>query len=237
MRIGKTEKIYIGMATLVVALYAGGDNSSAQSAHPELRASFGDDYAPKPALPEQTRAHGPASPSSISVQVMANGLQHPWSLAFLPHRGILIAERPGRLRILAPDGRLSEPISGLPPIKAIGTKGLHDIVLDPAFSRNRLIYIAYFAPNPSNPTPDTEEAFIAWLKLPAAEREAKKIGFESVGRARLSEDGTGLEHFKIILRPPSWEFVGWRSHAMANCLSQQTRRVPETFRPVLNRNS
>jgi glucose/arabinose dehydrogenase len=156
MAIGTTKNLYIGIAALVVALYTGGDIARAQSAHPEPGASFGDDYAPKPAFPEQTRAHGPASPSSISVQVMANGLQHPWSLTFLPDRSILIAERPGRLRRLSPDGRLSEPISGLPPIKSIGTKGLHDVVLDPAFARNRLVYIAYFAPNPENPAPDTD---------------------------------------------------------------------------------
>jgi glucose/arabinose dehydrogenase len=107
------------------------NNASAQSAHPEPGASFGDDYAPKPAFPEQTRARGPAVPSHITVQVLASGMQHPWSLAFLPDRSILIAERPGRLRILSPGGQLSSPLDGLPPIKAIGTKGLQDIALDP----------------------------------------------------------------------------------------------------------
>jgi glucose/arabinose dehydrogenase len=188
---------------LLLVLGIATSNASAQSAHPEPGASFGDDYVPRPAFPEQTKAHGPATPSAVGVQVLASGLQHPWSLAFLPDRRFLIAERPGRLRILSPDGRLSEPLAGLPPIKAIGTKGLQDIVLDPAFARNRLIYVSYFAPNPANPTPDTEEAFMAWLKLPAAAREAKKIGFESVGRARLSDDGTRLEDFKVILAAPA----------------------------------
>src|SRR5207248_7805869 len=75
---------------------------------------------------------------------------------------------------------------------------LHD-ALPISFARNRLIYISYFAPNPANPSPDTEDALMAWLKLPPAEREAKKIGFESVARARLSEDGQRLEQFKVIL--------------------------------------
>src|SRR6185312_17455545 len=95
----------------------------AQSAHPEPGASFGDDYAPRPAFPQQTRAHGPAEPSPVDVQVLASGLHHPWSFAFLPDGRILIAERPGQMRILS-EGRLSPPLTGLPPIKAIGTKGL-----------------------------------------------------------------------------------------------------------------
>jgi glucose/arabinose dehydrogenase len=190
-------------AALILATCIAKDNAGAQSAHPEPGASFGDDYAPKPAFPEQTKAHGPAIPSVITTQVLADGLQHPWSLAFLPDRSILIAERPGRLRILSPDGQLSQPLHGLPAIKAIGTKGLQDIALDPAFARNRLIYISYFAPNPANPTPDTEDAFMAWLKLPPADREARKVGFEAVGRARLSDDGTRLEQFKVILEAPA----------------------------------
>ena len=174
----------------------------AQSAHPEPGASFGDDYAPRPAFPQQTRAHGPAEPSPVDVQVLASGLHHPWSFAFLPDGRILIAERPGQMRILS-EGRLSPPLTGLPPIKAIGTKGLQDIALDPDFARNRMVYVAYFAPNPANPTPDSEEAMEAWLKLPPAVREAHKIGFESVGRARLSDDATALENFQLILAAPS----------------------------------
>jgi glucose/arabinose dehydrogenase len=192
-------RIFQIVASLIIATCITRDNASAQSAHREPGASFGDDYSPRPAFAGQTKAYGPVAPSAITTQVLANGLQHPWSLAFLPDRRILIAERPGRLRILSSDGRLSQPLSGLPAIKAIGTKGLQDIALDPAFARNRLLYISYFAPNPANPTPDTEEAFMAWLKMPPAEREAQKIGFESVGRARLSQDGTRLERFKVIL--------------------------------------
>jgi glucose/arabinose dehydrogenase len=178
-------------------------NSHAQSAHPEPGASFGDDYSPNPAFPEQTKAKGPQTPSSVKVEVVAGGLEHPWALAFLPDGRFLVTERPGRLRIISALGSISEPITGLPPIKAIGSKGLQDIVLDPGFSTNRLVYFCYFAPNFSNPTPDTEEAFVAWLKLPLAERETHKIGFESVARAQLSTDGKRLENFKVILAAPA----------------------------------
>jgi glucose/arabinose dehydrogenase len=190
-------------AALAVAGCIAGHDASAQSAHLQPGASFGDEYAPKPAFPEQTKAPGPATPSAVTVQVLASGLQHPWSFAFLPDRSVLIAERPGRLRLLSPGDQLSLPLGGLPPIKEIGSKGLHDIVLDPAFAENRLVYVSYFAPNPANPTPSTEEAFMEWLKLPPAQRESRKIGFESVGRGRLSEDGTRLEQFKVILAAPA----------------------------------
>jgi glucose/arabinose dehydrogenase len=189
-------------AAAILTLFAV-TGAHAQSAHPEPGKSFGDDYAPVPAFPEQTRARGPATPSAVKVQVLANGLQNPWSLAFLPDGGMLITERPGRLRLFSRDKRLSKPLAGLPAIKAIGTKGLHDVVLDPQFARNRLVYLAYFAPNPAHPTADTDEALLAWLKLPPKEREANKIGFESVGRGRLSPDGTRLENFQVILAAPA----------------------------------
>ncbi|MBV9550199.1 MAG: PQQ-dependent sugar dehydrogenase [Alphaproteobacteria bacterium] len=175
----------------------------AQSAHPEPGASFGDDYAPRPAFPEQTRAKGPQTPSAVKTEVIAGNLDHPWSLAFLPDGSFLITERAGHLRIVSTAGEVSEPIDGLPPIKAAGTKGLHDVVLDPAFAQNRRIYFSYFAPNDANPTPDTEAALEAWLKLPVATREAHKIGFETIGRAELSSDGKRLEHFQIILQAPA----------------------------------
>jgi glucose/arabinose dehydrogenase len=194
---------FSGVALLALVMGLAALGAHAQSAHPEPGASFGDDYAPAPAFPEQTKASGPATPSRVEVQVLAKELQHPWALAFLPDGRILITERPGRLRLLRRDGRLSEPLGGLPPIKALGTKGLQDVALDPHFARNHLVYLAYFAPNPAHPTPDTEEAFVDWLRLPPAEREANKIGFESVGRGRLSTDGTRLEHFRVILAAPS----------------------------------
>src|SRR5438445_11280386 len=82
----------------------------AQSAHPEPGVAFGDDYAPKPAFPEQTKAHGPAVHSNVKVEVVASGLQHPWALASLPDGRFLVTERPGRLRIVSADGTLSEPL-------------------------------------------------------------------------------------------------------------------------------
>lgn len=79
----------------------------------------------------------------LQLDVLAEGLEHPWALAFLPEGEVLITERPGRLRVFR-DGRLQpEPVTGLPPIHPNGQGGLLDLVLHPDFERNRLIYFSY----------------------------------------------------------------------------------------------
>jgi glucose/arabinose dehydrogenase len=78
------------------------------------------------------------------VQVVAEGLAHPWSLAFLPGGGYLVTERAGRLRQIDARGRLlREPVGGLPPIRQHGQGGLLDVVLHPDFVDNRWVYFSY----------------------------------------------------------------------------------------------
>jgi len=80
----------------------------------------------------------------IDYQVISDGLEHPWSVAFLPDGGYLVSERPGRLRRITADGTLlAKPISGLPAIEASGQGGLLDIVLHPDFERNRWVYFSF----------------------------------------------------------------------------------------------
>ncbi len=71
---------------------------------------------------------------------VAKGLENPWSLAFLPDGRMLVTERPGRMRIVTPDGTLGPPLPGLPAVAAGDEGGLLDVVLDPDFARNRRIY-------------------------------------------------------------------------------------------------
>jgi glucose/arabinose dehydrogenase len=82
----------------------------------------------------------------IQVQTVASGLEHPWGLAFLPDGHMLVTERPGRLRIVSKEGRLSEPLAGIPRVLAEGQGGLLDVALDPNFVSNRLIYLSYAEP-------------------------------------------------------------------------------------------
>lgn len=77
------------------------------------------------------------------LTTVAQGLEHPWGLAFLPGGDILITERPGRLRILR-DGALDPaPIAGAPRVAAAGQGGLLDVALHPRFAENRRIYLSY----------------------------------------------------------------------------------------------
>ena len=88
---------------------------------------------------QQTERH------AVRVTILTDGLEHPWSLAFLPDGRMLVTERPGRLRYVEADGTLDPtPIGGLPAAVAeAGQGGLHDVVLHPDFEHNRLVYIAY----------------------------------------------------------------------------------------------
>lgn len=80
------------------------------------------------------------------VRVLSEGLVHPWALAFLPDGRMLVSERPGRLRLLAADGRLDpRPVAGVPAVAASGQGGLLDVVLHPDFAANGWIYLSYAA--------------------------------------------------------------------------------------------
>jgi glucose/arabinose dehydrogenase len=112
----------------------------------------------------------------VIVETVTRNLQNPWSLAFLPDRRMLVSERPGRLRIVDAEGKLSAPIRGLPRIAARGQGGLLDIALDPNFAQNRLVYLSF-----------------------AEDRGEGRAG-TSVARGRLSDDESSLEALQVIFR-------------------------------------
>lgn len=104
----------------------------------------------KPAVPGQTDAPERKSNVAFEVVPVAEGLVNPWGMAFLPNGKMLVTERPGRLRIVTPDGKLSEPVAGLPEVLARGQGGLLDVVLDPAFAKSNTIYWCYAEPREGN---------------------------------------------------------------------------------------
>src|SRR3954469_15063112 len=81
---------------------------------------------------------------SFRVVEVINGLQQPWSLAFLPDGRMLVTEKAGRLRIIA-QGKLDpKPIEGLPAHLTVhGQGGLQDVVLHPQFESNQLVYFSF----------------------------------------------------------------------------------------------
>lgn len=111
------------------------------------------------------------------VTELQDRLEHPWSLAFLPNdSGILITERPGRLRLWQPSAGLSSPINGVPDVYAQGQGGLLDVVLAPDFVTSRRVYLSF-----------------------AEAGDVDKAG-TAVGYGRLSADNKQLEDFRVIFR-------------------------------------
>ena len=114
---------------------------------------------------------------TVTVTPVVQGLDHPWAVAFLPNnKGMLITERPGQLRVVSPEGKLSAPLSGVPQVWAKGQGGLLDVVLSPTFAKDRLVYLSY-----------------------AEGGDEGKAG-TAVGRARLSDDLTELDNFEVVFR-------------------------------------
>src|SRR5215210_234971 len=79
----------------------------------------------------------PSSAGNLSIETVASGLTNPWALAFLPDGRMLVTERPGRLRIVARDGKLSPPVAGVPSVMAVRQGGLLDVALDRGYAQNR----------------------------------------------------------------------------------------------------
>ncbi|MEE1609729.1 PQQ-dependent sugar dehydrogenase [Microvirga sp. CF3016] len=112
----------------------------------------------------------------VIVETAARNLENPWGLAFLPDNRMLVTERPGRLRIVDADGKLSQPVQGVPRVAARGQGGLLDVAVDPNFAQNRLVYLSY-----------------------AEDRGEGRAG-TSVARGRLNVDGTALEAVQVVFR-------------------------------------
>jgi glucose/arabinose dehydrogenase len=120
----------------------------------------------------------PSEQGTLDVTPIVTGLEHPWALAFLPDRqGMLVTERPGNLRRVTADGKLSAPISGVPEVWAKGQGGLLDVALSPDFKQDRTVYLSYAEGG----------------------GQGDKAG-TAVGRGRLSEDLTSLKDFQVIFR-------------------------------------
>ncbi|MDO9148730.1 MAG: PQQ-dependent sugar dehydrogenase [Hydrogenophaga sp.] len=116
-----------------------------------------------------------AQSARVTTEVVASGLQNPWAVAFVGDGRMLVTERPGRLRVVAPNGTLGEPVAGLPAVDAVGQGGLLDLITDRDFARNRTLYFCY--------------------SEPAAQGSGNSTALAS---ARLSADATRLENVKVI---------------------------------------
>jgi glucose/arabinose dehydrogenase len=93
----------------------------------------------------------PAQAANVSAEVLAQGLAHPWAVAFIDDDTMLVTERPGRLRVVHLDGTVSEPVAGLPAIESVRQGGLLDLIADAEFASNRMVYFCYTKADPTAP--------------------------------------------------------------------------------------
>ncbi|EKN4924570.1 PQQ-dependent sugar dehydrogenase [Yersinia enterocolitica] len=118
-----------------------------------------------------------APTSTVTITELQNGLDHPWSLAFLPdNEEILITERSGQLRLWQQGKPLSEPLKGVPAVYSKGQGGLLEVALSPKFAQDRRVYLSF-----------------------AEEGKDGKAG-TAVGYGRLNPQGTAVENFTVFFR-------------------------------------
>ncbi|MDO5612635.1 MAG: PQQ-dependent sugar dehydrogenase [Paracoccus sp. (in: a-proteobacteria)] len=133
-------------AASLLALAAGGLMAGTALADFNDTPPNGAAFDQTPAFENQTRAPVIQDDITLTQTVVAEGLEHPWGLAALPDGAWLLTERPGRMRLVAADGTLSDPISGLPEVDARGQGGLHDVSVSDDFAETRRVWWTYAEP-------------------------------------------------------------------------------------------
>ena len=131
---------------------------------------------------------------AVNVETLAK-LDNPWGMTFLPDGSLLITEKPGRLRTFK-DGKLSDPIGGVPKVAYRGQGGLLDVEIDPGFANNKLVYLYYSEPAEQQPpnAQDTPEPRFGG----GGDRNDTMLKGGAVARGRL--DGNQLADVKVIWR-------------------------------------
>lgn len=137
----------------------------------------------------------------IQVEVLAEGLEYPWGMAFLPDDRLLFSEkRAGTLRILDTDGNVSEPLQGTPEVFGVDQGGMLDVALHPEFESNQTIYFTFAEPRPGDSTATTA---LAMATLAEDRIQDVKVIF------RMQPDMDGAKHFggRILISPDNYLFV------------------------------
>ena len=138
-----------------------------------------------------------SSAGNIRIERLAT-LELPWGMALLPDGRLLVTEKPGRLRIWA-NGKLSEPVQGVPKVVYRGTPseqgGLLDVEIDPDFARNSLVYLSYVEAADPQPADARETGEPRFGSLDTSDTIVKG---GAVARGKL--DGNQLRDVQVIWR-------------------------------------
>jgi glucose/arabinose dehydrogenase len=128
--------------------------------------------------------------ADFRLETVAEGLEHPWSLAFLPDGSQLVTERAGRLRLIKNGELQSDPVSGVPDLVVAGQGGLMDVVLHPDFADNRTLFLSYAHRNNSGMTTRFARAEFDGEQLTDVE-----VIFEALPRSSTSRHFAGRMEF------------------------------------------
>jgi glucose/arabinose dehydrogenase len=152
---------------------------------------------PTPAFPGQTGATAPAQPTAVRQEVLLSGLDLPRSLVALPDGKLLVTEGSGTVRVLSPDGTVSEPLPGMPDILSVGGRSMNDFILDADFAQNRRVYFTYLAP---------ARGQRGGARTPQERTQAAEQGIsfqvDQVARAQLAADLSRIEDVEVIATIP-----------------------------------
>lgn len=196
----------------------------------------------RPVFPGQTRA--PFQPTvPYKVSVLTDGLNNPWSLAFLPDGRMLITEKPGTMRILSKDGHLSEPLSGVPKVYASGQVGLLDVALDPKFATNHRLFFSF-----SDPVGDDDSAIaIASATLDGRTLRQVRVIFRakpalprslsanSGGRIAIAPDGSLFATIGDRSKSPPWKMAQKLDTDLGKIIHITANGAPAPGNPFIGR--
>lgn len=110
----------------------------------------------------------------------------PWGMAFLPDGRLLVTEREGRLRVIDRNGTVSEPVIGMPEVRAEGQGGLLDVTIHPNYKDNGWIYLSY------------------------SQSKSDGSSFTSIARGKLNRNT--FEKLQLIYRGPIEDFSQHTQH-------------------------
>jgi glucose/arabinose dehydrogenase len=191
---GKKAVMMLGIAAASALVFS----ASAQQQRPN--------YEGKPAFAGQTRAPLAKKSARFEITDFVVGLNRPWAMAHMPNGNMLVTEVPGRIRVVSPDGSVSDPVAGVPAVRAWGSRGLNDILLDPDFENNRMIYFTYLGAPEGYETDNSDAAYqkagkerLEWNGMSREDKAANPWGMWRVAGAELSADEKSLSNLKVIV--------------------------------------
>jgi len=105
---------------------------------------------PIPPLPTKPVEIPTAEGMKIKVSVVASGIEHPWSIAFVSNDVWLVTQTHGGLRVVRNGVVDPEPVKGVPEVKPARRSGLLEVTLHPKFADNKYVYLTYHKPLPGD---------------------------------------------------------------------------------------